>query len=158
MESVKSLTQAYSQTPWRKQLQVIVSFLLVLVLAALVAGVYLSISARTVAVGHDIQTMRGNIEEMQRKISDLETRLAFITSTNVMEARALELGFRPATGNQMMYLDVPGYTRRKEAVIAPPPGPVEVESRTYSPAFGESLLDWLKEHALKPVMEGEVLP
>jgi cell division protein FtsB len=157
MDSVKRLTQAYSHTPWRVQLQVIVSFLLVLVLASLVAGVYLSVSARTVAAGHDIQAMRQDIEETQRKIADLETRLAYLTSTEVMEARAREEGFRPALADELFYIEVTGYSARKEAVLAPPPGLVEVETRTYLPAFSDSLFDWLKEHALPQVIPGEGL-
>ncbi len=41
MDGVRQLTQAYSQAPWRKQLQILGLFLLVVVLAALVAGIYL---------------------------------------------------------------------------------------------------------------------
>ncbi len=46
MERVYGLTQAYSQAPWRKQLQLIGIFLVVLVFFALVAGIYLSVTAR----------------------------------------------------------------------------------------------------------------
>jgi hypothetical protein len=53
MDRVQSLTQAYSQAPWRKQMQIIGLFLLVLVLTALV-GIYLSVTARAAAVGRDL--------------------------------------------------------------------------------------------------------
>jgi cell division protein FtsL len=158
MESVKRFTQAYSQTPWRKQVRTIVSFLMFLVMVALVAGVYLGVSARTVAVGHDIQGMMRDIERMRRSNADLETTLAFLTSTSVMEARASEMGFRPARAEELSYFLVPGYQSRKEAVIAPHPGLQVVEPAPYIPAFTESLIDWLRDNAIRPELLMEVQP
>jgi hypothetical protein len=159
MESVNRLTQAYSQAPWRHQLQVIVSFLLFLVICALVAGVYLSVSAQTVAVGHEIQEMRRIIERMERSNADLESSLAFLTSRSVMETRAREIGFRPVKKEEIVYLEIPGYLSRQEAVLAPPPGLVVIEEITISPAFNESLIDWLSENVWNPTgLLAEVLP
>jgi hypothetical protein len=159
MESVKRLRQAYSQAPWRHQLQVIVSFLLFLVISALVAGVYLSVSAQTVAVGHEIQEMRRIIERVERTNADLESNLARLTSRTVMEARAREMGFRPLEQKEIVYLEVPGYQSRSEAVLAPPPGLVIVDEVILSPAFTESLVDWLVEHVWNPTgLLAEVLP
>jgi cell division protein FtsL len=159
MESVKRLRQAYSQAPWRHQLQVIVSFLLFLVIVALVAGVYLSVSAQTVAVGHEIQEMRRIVERVERSNADLESTLAHLTSRSVMEARAREMGFRPVQQAEIVYLEVPGYLVRGEAVLAPPPGLVVVEEITLSPAFTESLVDWVVENIWTPTgLLAEVLP
>jgi cell division protein FtsB len=159
MESVKRLTQAYSQAPWRYQLQVIVSFLLFLVIFALIAVVYLSVSAQTVAVGHEIQDMRRTIERMERSNADLESSLAYLTSRSVMETRAREAGFRPVKTDQIVYLQVPGYNSRSEAVLAPPPGFAYIEEVTLSPVFSESLIDWLVENVWNPAgFLAEVLP
>jgi hypothetical protein len=159
MESVKKLSQAYSQAPWRYQLQVIVSFLLFLVICALIAGVYLSVSAQTVTVGHEIQEMRRIIERLERSNADLESSLAFQTSRTVMEARAREAGFRPVNASEIVYLQVPGYVSRSEAALAPPPGLVIVEEVTLSPVFSESLIDWLVENVWNPSgLLTEVLP
>src|SRR4030042_2744041 len=95
MENVKRFTQAYYQAPWRKQLQYIVFFLVILVMGAVVAGIYLNVTARAVTVGQEIQVMQNQIDELKRAIADKETNLAFLASTSVMEQRASELGFRP---------------------------------------------------------------
>lgn len=158
METVKRFTQAYPLTPWRKQLQAIGLFLTFLVMASAVAVVYLGVSARTVAVGHQIQILTGEIERMKRSNIDLETTLAFLTSYSAMEARAREMGFRPATADELVYIEAPGYQSRHEAVLAPPPGLQVVETRTYSPAYSESLLDWLKANAMRQGFSGEVKP
>jgi cell division protein FtsL len=158
MESVKRFTQAYQHTPWRKQLRTIGTFFMMLAMLVLVAGVYLSVSARTVAVGHEIQQMMREIERMRRSNADLETTLAFLTSTSVMEERARQMGFRPARAEELSYILVPGYEARQEAKLAPPPGLQVVESPPTMPVFTESLIDWLRENAFRPELLGEVQP
>lgn len=150
MESVRRLTQAYSQAPWRKQLQAIVSFLLLLVLGALVAVVYLSVSARAVSEGHEIQELRRDIEKLERENADLATSLAFLMSASSMEERAREMGFRPVQPDEITYIEVPGYISRQEASLAPAPGPVVVQTTRLSPAFTESLIDWLQNYIIGP--------
>ncbi|RPI34461.1 MAG: hypothetical protein EHM70_02780 [Chloroflexota bacterium] len=159
MESVRRLTQAYSLAPWRKQLQVIVFFLLILVLFALVAGIYLNVSARAVTLGHEIQNLQNDIEDYERSIADLETQLALLRSTSAMEERASDMGFRPAGPDDITYLSVPGYLGRQEAVLAPPPGPSAVGATVISPAYTESLIDWLKDTVFYPSgLLSEVMP
>src|SRR3990170_1760727 len=105
MNSVRHITQAYSQAPWRKQLQLIGLFLLILIIGALIAGIYLNVSARAAVVGRTIQGMRAEIERIKRENADLETKRAFITSNEQMEKRAQGLGFRPlAEDDQVLYI------------------------------------------------------
>lgn len=58
MEQLQKITQAYSQTPWRKQVRMIGIFLLLVVVVATVASVYLNVRARTVALGRELQWMQ----------------------------------------------------------------------------------------------------
>ncbi len=150
MENVKRLTQAYYQAPWRKQLQYIVFFLLVLVMGAVVAGIYLNVTARAVTVGQEIQLMQKEIEHLKRSNADLETTLAFLTSTSMMEERARALGFQPVEPEKLVFVVVPGYPGRQEANLAPPSQPTVVSGPDFSPAFTVSLLDWLETNILKP--------
>ena len=91
MYKVQSITQAYSQAPWRKQLQWIGLFMLALIFAAMVAGIYLSVSAQASTAGREIQIMYGEMEEIRRHIEDSESQLAILNSNAVMEKRAEEL-------------------------------------------------------------------
>ena len=148
MIGVRKLTQAYSQAPWRKQLQVLGLFLLVLVLVALVAGIYLNVTARAATIGREILFMESRIEELDLLNANLETRLAMINSATVMEKRALSMGFEPLNRENITYLVVPGYIPRQQAVIAPPPAPLVAVAAALPPAYTESLFDWLRDTAL----------
>jgi hypothetical protein len=150
MDSVQRLTQAYSQAPWRKQIQLIVVFMLGLILVALVAGIYLSVTARAAAFGRRIQETHVAMERIEREIEDLETELAESTSNHEMEKRAKKLGFRPAGVEEMIFLAVPGYQRPDAVVMAPAPGPVAVTPGTLPAEYTESLFDWLRERVFEP--------
>lgn len=65
MEQVRKLTkQAYSQSPWRSQTQLIVVFMLVMVISALVAFIYLNTTAQAATIGRQIQEMQVNLDDV----------------------------------------------------------------------------------------------
>ncbi|HJW90112.1 MAG TPA: hypothetical protein VJ436_05695 [Anaerolineales bacterium] len=150
MDSVQRLTQAYSQAPWRKQVQLIVWFLLGLIMVALVAGIYLSVTARAATYGRRIQEIHVAMEAIEREIEDLETQLAESTSNREMEKRAKKLGFRPAGVEDMIFLAVPGYSRPDGVVLAPPPGLPVAPPGSLPAEYTESLFDWLRERVFEP--------
>lgn len=143
MEQFENLARNYSQAPWRKQLQVIALFLLLVVLTAMIAVVYLNISARATAVGRDIQVMQTDIENLNRENEDLQSQLAKIRSSSQMEARARTLGFIEIPPDQIVYLDVPGYFERKPVLLAPSQERTVVGAVYVPPEYTESLFDWL---------------
>ena len=63
MEQIHKITQAYNQTPWRKQVRVIGVFLLVVVVVAIVASIYLDVRARTNALGRELQWMQVQLDD-----------------------------------------------------------------------------------------------
>lgn len=66
MEQVRRFTkQAYSQSPWRSQTQLMVVFLLVVVAVALVAFIYLNTTAQAATIGRQIQEMQVNLQDAQ---------------------------------------------------------------------------------------------
>jgi cell division protein FtsL len=145
---VRTLTQAYSQVPWRKQIQVIGLFLLALVFSAVVSGIYLSVTARAATVGREIQYLQGEIEKNKQVNLDMQSQLAQLTSSAVMESRAVAMGFEPVEKDQPLFIVVPGYQGRQQIVLAPPPGPVKAGAPTLPPDFSESLVDWLQQRVL----------
>ena len=142
-----SFAQTYSQAPWRKQVQFIVLFSLVLVVIALVAGIYLNVSARAAAVGREIQFMQRRIDELDREIEDLQSQLAFAMSSDEMEKRAEEMGFRPVPADAIVYLPVQGYVNRQPVVLAPYSGRSVPSVWVMPPTYTESLFDWFQRHA-----------
>ena len=150
MYRVQSITQAYSQAPWRKQLQWIGLFMLALILIAMVAGIYLSVSARASTAGREIQILYSQMEDVSRSIEDLETQLAFMLSNTEMEKRAEELGFFPVESSEIFYILVPGYADPNQIILAEPPGSHLPSSPTIAPEYTQSLFGWLRERVFFP--------
>jgi hypothetical protein len=137
------IIQAYRQAPWRVQLQWIGAFLLVLVAAMLVAGVYLYVSAQATAAGTRIHEIELEREALSIRIADLNTQLAFLNSSVVMRVRAEDLGFRPVDQSDIVYIPVPGYTGREVTLLAAPPSSPAKSATLIKPAYRQSLWEWL---------------
>jgi cell division protein FtsL len=150
MYRVHNLTQAYSQAPWRKQLQWIGLFMLVMILIAMVAGIYLSVSAQASTAGREIQIMYSEMEDIRRSIEDMSSQFAFLVSNAEMEKRAQELGFSPVSAEDMFYILVPGYEKPDKVDLAGQPGPSIPVVPTVSPEYTQSLFDWLQERVFDP--------
>ncbi len=150
MDSVQRITQAYSQAPWRKQLQLIGLFLLGLIVVALVAGIYLSVTARAATIGRNIQALRFQIEELERENADLESQLALLTSNSEMQKRAQELGFYPVDVEDILFVVIPGYVERQPMSLDTPLSPALPQAKSLSPDYTQSLFDWLRERVFEP--------
>lgn len=150
MYRVQNITQAYSQAPWRKQLQWIGLFMLGLILVAMVAGIYLSVSAQASTAGREIQIMYAEMEEIRRNIEDMESQIAYLTSNAKMEERAQELGFTQVASEEIFYILVPGYSKPDQVEIAGSPGAKLPLIKTVSPEYTQSLMDWLQERVFDP--------
>ena len=150
MYRVQNITQAYSQAPWRKQLQWIGLFMLAMILIAMVAGVYLSVSAQASTSGREIQIMYADMEEIRRQIEDMESQIAFLTSNAEMEKRAQELGFTPVSSEDVLYIMVPGYSKPAQVEIAGAPGAPLPMIPVVAPEYTQSLVDWLRERVFDP--------
>jgi len=148
MQRIESLTHAYSQAPWRKQMQYLVPFLLILVFAALVAGLYLRVNAEASTVGSDILDMQVDISRLQRENSGLQAYLGQLLSADQMQRRASELGFEPIQMDQAIYILVPGYVNREAVSIAPSYQRPVVSATVRPPEYTEPLFPWLRRHIM----------
>jgi len=146
MNHLESFAQTYAQAPWRKQLQLIGLFSLVLVSIALVAGIYLNVSAKASAVGRDIQAMQRESDVLDRDIEDLQSQLAIVLSYTEMQARAQKLGFAPVPAEQTVYLNIPGYTARPPVTLAPNTQRTLPSARVLPSQYTESLFDWAQRN------------
>ncbi len=146
------IIQAYRQAPWRVQLQWIGMFLLLLVVAMLIAGVYLYVSGQAAESGARIKRLELEREALAIRIADLRTQLALLNSSQVMVERAKDLGFRPARQEDITYLPVEGYAGRPVVFLAPPPTAPRKQANLIRPAYTQSLWDWLYQGAFQ-IME-----
>jgi cell division protein FtsL len=145
MERVERYSQAYSQAPWRKQVQLLGLFLLIVVFMALVAGIYLNVSARSGAIGREIQFLQEQTLQNEQKIADLRAQLGTMYSSSEMERRARIQGFQLLDPEEALYVVVPGYGGRQPLILAPA-YQREVVSASVLPAeYTEPLSIWLRK-------------
>ena len=142
--NVNHLVHAYKIAPWRVQLQWIGNTLLVVVVLAMVATLYLDVTAQTAIAGREIQELNAAIITSQQISADLQTQLASVTSASVMEQRAYELGYRAIKPDEMEYLVVPGYAAPKPSILTDAPLP-QMSAPTIPAEYNQSLLMWLDE-------------
>jgi uncharacterized membrane protein YciS (DUF1049 family) len=161
MDRVVKINQAYSLTPWRKQLQLIGLFLVGLVVFALIAGVYLNVNARAATIGRQIQNHRNRMDVLENEIANFQSQLAIITAASSMEERAIEMGFRRAQSDEILYIVIDGYDGRSPAVLASNTKSF-ISANTppkLSPAFTQSLIDWIQQElSLPPILLEGVIP
>ena len=141
LATVNRFVHAYKVAPWRVQRQWIGAFLLGLVCLAMIAALYLDVTARAAIAGREIQDLSAQMMLMQHRSADLLTELGTLTSTSVMEQRARDLGYRPVQPNEIEYLVVPGYVPPQPAILASLPQPA-LSAPTIPPEYTQSLLDW----------------
>lgn len=138
------IIHAYKQAPWRVQRQWIGAFLLLLIGAAMVAALYLDVTARAAVAGREIQELRSEITAVQRANADLETQLANLTSTAEMKRRALELGYRPVKPGELDYVAVPGFVAPEPEILLAAED-VPPHTNTLPVQYTESLLEWFSD-------------
>ena len=141
MQQVTNIVAKARQAPWRVQRQWIGLFLLGFVAVAMVAGIYLNVTARTAVSGREIQFLQAGISDNLLANSDLETRLASLTSAEAMQRRAQGLGFEPASPQDITYVVVPGYLPSRTVDLSSPQDP-EAAAPILLPEYSESLFDW----------------
>ena len=153
MQNVNIFVYAYKQAPWRIQRQWIGMFLLTVLGLAMVASLYLDITAQAALAGREIQNLSADITTIQQSNADLETRIAALTSTHTMEQRATTLGYQPLDSNQVQFIVVPGYSAPQSIPLASAPSP-RTSAATIEPEYTQSLLDWLDQRLHFPLSIG----
>ena len=153
MQNINHFVHAYKIAPWRIQRQWIGNVLLAVVGLAMVATLYLYVTARAGIAGREIQELTASIRASQHASADLQARLATLTSTSVMEERALALGFEPIEPGKMEYIVVAGYVSPQPMILSNGPQP-GLRAPSIPPEYNQSLLDWMDEQVHSPYVRG----
>ena len=141
---VDYLVHAYRQAPWRIQRQWLGGFLLAVLGIAMVASLYLDVTAQAAISGRQIQNLTSDIITVQQGNADLETKLAELNSSTSMEARADRLGYQPVDPKELQYIVVPGYVVPKPDILALTPT-FRPSAPSIPPEYTESLIEWLQD-------------
>jgi cell division protein FtsL len=150
MERVEKFTQAYREPPWRRQMQIVGVFAVVLILFALVATIYLNVTSRAALIGRDIQAMNSDIEDTALDISNLRAQLASISVSDQMERRAKALGFQPINNDETLFIAVPNYIDRRPAELGPATAPAIAPQPAIPAEYTESLFVWMRRQLANP--------
>jgi hypothetical protein len=139
----QQLIHAYRQAPWRIQIQRIGVFMVILVIAAVMSGLYLFVSAQTAQAAIELRNFKADIANSQHNASDLSTQLANLTSAEALQERAAKLGYVPYRAEEANYMVIPGYYGRRVLVSAPAPGSQPLPQPLVKPAYTQSLWEWM---------------
>ncbi len=143
-ENVSQIVQKVRQANWRVQRQWIGLFLLTLVIVSMVAAIYLNITVRATLAGREVQLLQPTLISAQQENSNLETQMAGLNSVESMQKRAQDLGFNPASPEDITYVFVSGYTNQAVNMSQPVPTSQAQSLVPVPPAeYTESLFDWI---------------
>lgn len=157
MEQYQHIAQAFREAPWRRQLQSAATWLLVLVTLSAVGGLYLASTSHWATTGRQLQALEARRDSLVIENGELRRELSTRQAVGRMAARAVALGYLPATYEQIEYLVVEGYpARNTNAAGAVQPTPPAV---THLPvnrmAYDETLLEWVVRAISGPSLDLE---
>ncbi len=98
--------RAFRQAPWRVQTQTLAMFSIGILIMLVVGGLYLSVASRAGNAGRDLQRYEALQQDLIRENDRLRATLADMRNMDRMAARALALGFAPATPEQVHYIQL----------------------------------------------------
>jgi len=147
LQNVNHLMHAYKVAPWRIQRQWVGSALVVMIVLTMIATLYLDVTSQAAIAGREIQDLNISIAVSQQTSADLQTQLASLTSSSVMQSRALAIGFRPMEQVEAEYLVVPGYAKPLPEILSSATTP-QLSALNILPEYNESLFEWVDEQLL----------
>ncbi len=142
------VVQAYSNTPRRKQIRILGSFFLALLILAVLLVSYLIVSSRVVSLGRGIQKLKNEIDELEYENVTLQDEIASATTISKVEAMAQEQGFHPASSGEILHVVVPGYKRSRSIPVnageESRPAVIDVSIAEYH----QTLLEWVMQETV----------
>ncbi len=147
MNRAQKILQAYRNTPWRRQIQVLSMFGAVAAVAALVMIVYIWVTSQAGTYGLQVREYQVTAQALEQSIEDKKVELADLTSTENLAERAEQAGYQPVDPNRIRYLEVEGYYTEPPLQLAPAPNAVHTQSSEggLPQSFTSSLYDWIRE-------------
>ncbi len=117
--------------------------MLIAIVFLVVSGVYLAVNARLARAGREVLTLEERRTELLRLTSELSAELASRTAPETMIARAANLGFHAAGPDDVLFITIDGYIPPSDFIAPRPPATDDDGQAMLSPAYTETLGDWL---------------
>lgn len=148
MNRAQKILQAYRNTPWRRQTQMLSRLVAAGVVIAFVLMVYTWMSSQAGAYGLNVQKYQRTALAVEQNIEHKRAQLADITSNEALAERAAKMGYIPVDPNRIRYLEVESYYTDPPLQLAPPPNAVHQrveEDPGLPPEFTTSLIEWIQQ-------------
>ena len=114
-----------------------------IVIAAVMLVLYLIISSRVVFMGRQLQQAKSDIDQLVYLSVNYQNKIDRLSRFELMEKRAVELGFRPPYPGEVFYVPVAGLETEQEVVVVfqekTSPTIINVDLPTYH----QSLIEWV---------------
>ena len=115
----RSKTEKRKSILWLTEAQAALSWIAILVLAALVGAIYLFQASRIASVGREVQELQWELDEVKRVNSELERDIAESQSLDRLQKEILRLGFVRAQPEDIDYIVVTDFPADKEVESIP---------------------------------------
>ena len=102
----RSKTEKRKSILWLTEAQAALSWIAILVLAALVGAIYLFQASRIASVGREVQELQWELDDVKRVNSELEREIAEAQSLDRLQQEVLRLGFVRAQPEDIDYIVV----------------------------------------------------
>jgi len=146
MNRAQKIIEAYRNTPWRKQIQMLGLFAVFGIVAALVMIVYIWVTSMAGTYGLQVQEYQATARALEQEIEDKKAKLASLEVTENLTERAVEAGFQMADMNRIRYLKVEGYYGPEPFQLAPrTPGFQQSQNVQLPPEYTTSLIEWMRQ-------------
>jgi hypothetical protein len=108
--------------------------------AVFIGALYLSQSSATSTLGRQLSQIIDERDSLQQTNEQLRAEIAGYRTVERLLRRAQELGFVPATSQDIQYIVIDGYNPNREVSVVP----LEAE-QVALPAYEESFVGWLQQ-------------
>jgi hypothetical protein len=141
----ESLIQAYSNSPRRQKLQIIGSLFMAIVIAAVMLILYLIVSARVVSMGRQLQRAKDEIDQLVYLSVNYRNQIAQLSRFEVMEEKAIELGFRSPYPGEVFYVPISGYDLEIQSHVDVTGNAIPAVINVNLIEYHDSLIDWISQ-------------
>ncbi|NDJ77095.1 MAG: hypothetical protein GYB65_12640 [Chloroflexi bacterium] len=133
---------AIGESPDRPQTELVATLAMMVVILLVIGALYLIQTTTTTTTARVLQEMSDYRDELENDNERLRADIAQLQSLPTMQARAAELGFRPARPGEIEYLVVEDYRyHRPKATLTPV---VPVQEQDEEPVYDDSLSGWFE--------------
>ena len=102
----RSKTEKRKSILWLTEAQAALSWIAILILAALVGAIYLFQASRIASVGREVQELQWELDDVKRVNGELEREIAEAQSLDRLQQEVLRLGFVRAQPEDIDYIVV----------------------------------------------------